>query len=219
MLCPANSWRCPTNFWCGLTFVDHQQRVIISSEWEVQVNPMSSPESLEHVKRAAKDWIDSISRQRHIEVLVPSNVLPKLSEFQPFHSTNVLKPDVTVVTCGTRLPILTVPNICYTRSFNPSVKLIDLDRCKEAWLCAGTVCLQTEWHVYTLPDGRLDWQNYRLDWKAVGLIICFVVDERVHIGDYHNMVTGHKLTKGVRLHSFVKCLLEEGYWDDSHALW
>ena len=111
---------------------------------------MSSPESLEHVKRAAKDWIDSISRQRHIEVLVPSSVLPKLSEFQPFHSTNVLKPDVTVVTCGTRLPILTVPNICYTRSSNPSVKLIDLYRCKEAYDCVTAQCAYKQSDMYTL---------------------------------------------------------------------
>ena len=86
----------------------------------------SLPESLEHVERAARDWIDSIPRQRHLEVLLPSSVLPKLSEFQPFHSTSVIKPDVTVVTCGTSLPILTVEVLSETYELTVKKALINV---------------------------------------------------------------------------------------------
>ena len=40
----------------------------------------SSPESLELVEQTARVWIDSIPRQRNKEVLLPSSVLPKLSD-------------------------------------------------------------------------------------------------------------------------------------------
>ena len=110
-----------------------------------------------------------------------------------------------------------LPNICYnTRSSNPSVKLIDLDRCEAADDYVTTLYTYKQSDMYTPPEDRLDWQNYQLDWKAVSLIICYVLDEGMQIKDYHNMMSGHKVTNGVHLDIFVKCLLDEGYWNDSH---
>ena len=82
------------------------------------------PESLQCVEQAARDWIDNIPKQTHLEVLLPSSVLPKLSEFQPFHSTSVIKPAMTVVTCGTRLPILTVEVLSKTYELTVKKALI-----------------------------------------------------------------------------------------------
>lgn len=60
--------------------------------------------------------------------------------------------------------------------------------------------------MYT-PGGG--WKNYQLDWKAVGLMICFVPDDQVQLEYYHH-------TKRLRLNDFVKYLLEEGQWNDTH---
>lgn len=86
------------------------------------------------------------------------------------------------------------------------LKLIDLDCCEAAndtvtanfvYQCSAT---------YT-PGGGL--KNYQLDWKAVGLMICFVLDDQVQLEYYHH-------TKRLRLNDFVKYLQEEGQWNDTH---
>lgn len=108
---------------------------------------------------------------------------------------------------------LRLPNICYTCSSNPKVKLIDLDRCEPAYLEVTAHLLYHKSEMYTA--GSKAWMNYQLDWKALGLMICSILGG-VEDRDYHCMITQNKVTNGVHLHRFVKCLLDEGCWDDSH---
>ena len=41
--------------------------------------------------------------------------------------------------------------------------------------------------------GRITWTNFQLDWKAVGMLICFVLDENVKDEDYHCMISQNKV--------------------------
>ena len=102
-------------------------------------------------------------------------------------------------------------NICITRSF--TVKLIDLDRCEPADNEVRACFVYQYSDMYTPGD---KWKNCQLDWKAVGLMICFILDDQVQLKDYHHMISQDKVTKMLRLNDFVKYLLEEGQWNNAH---
>ena len=103
---------------------------------------------------------------------------------------------------------LRLPNICFTTSYH--VKLIDLDRCRDA---EGPIDLSasiyTTSDMYTCPENS-KWNNYNLDWKALGMIICFVLDDALVDNDYHDMISLKKVHQGLTSEPFVKCLLESG---------
>lgn len=95
--------------------------------------------------------------------------------------------------------------------------LIDLDRCQRSTrpVQFPSPYQPSDMHTpHVVHSRRGSWKNYNLDWKAVGLVICFVLDQGVQAKDYHCMISNNKVTNGVNLDPFVKCLLEEGRWDD-----
>ena len=106
-----------------------------------------------------------------------------------------------------------LPNICFTHTSPSCVKLIDLDRCEPSFLITDAYHRYAESDMYSPRNST--WQNDQLDWKALGMIICFVLDDEVDEKDYHRMISDGKVTNGVDRLPFVKSLLEEGEWNDA----
>ena len=71
-----------------------------------------------------------------------------------------------------------------------------------------TTCTYTTSDMY-IP-GNSSWVNRQLDWKAVGLIVCYVLDDGVQEDDYHCMISRSKVNVSLRNNNFVKSLLDEG---------
>ena len=65
--------------------------------------------------------------------------------------------------------------------------------------------------MYTPAD--YTWKNFQIDWKCLGLLICFVVDGTVDSRYYHCMISSGHINQSNPFvsHSFVKSLLE-GKW-------
>ena len=102
-----------------------------------------------------------------------------------------------------------LPNICFTRSGR--VMLIDLDRCERSLDVVKADSLYGS-DMYRAPATQ--WVNYQVDWRALGMLICFVLDHVQH-KDYHIMLSQNKVSNEVLSMRFVKCLLEEGRWDEA----
>ena len=103
-------------------------------------------------------------------------------------------------------------NICYTHPPNAQVKLIDLERCSDSYAPTKVSVEFSKSDMYTPLNSS--WKNYQLDWKCVGLIICFVLDENVHPEDYHQMISGG-FTSIPSQYPFVRSLLQHGEWSDT----
>ena len=101
-------------------------------------------------------------------------------------------------------------NICFTRSTQKQVQLIDLDRCEPSKDDVITSLYKPS-DMYRPKPG---WKNYQLDWKCVGLLICFVLDRNVRPEDYHQMISDQITTVHLQ-HSFVNSLISDGKWDDN----
>ena len=103
-----------------------------------------------------------------------------------------------------------LPNIVFGRSdTGMNVKLIDLDRYAPAdGEATGTTCTYTTSDMY-IP-GNSSWVNRQLDWKAVGLIVCYVLDDGVQKDDYYCMLCRNKVNVSLKNNKFVKCLLDGG---------
>lgn len=104
-----------------------------------------------------------------------------------------------------------LPNICFTHSSPSYVKLIDLDRCEVSHDPIRAMNMYADTDMYSPKN--FTWQNYQLDWKALGMVICFILDDGVDERDYHCMISDGKVSNGVDGHQFVKSLLE-GEWND-----
>ena len=91
------------------------------------------------------------------------------------------------------------------------MKLIDLDRCAASYARVGEG-RYADSDMY--QSENFTWQNYQLDWKALGMIICFVLDKGVLSPDYHCMISARKVTNGVDRNQFVESLLKEGKWNE-----
>ena len=63
-------------------------------------------------------------------------------------------------------------NICFTHPPTKQVKLIDLDRCLPSYSPVHINFEYKQSDMYTPADDA--WKNFQLDWKCLGLIICFV---------------------------------------------
>ena len=101
-------------------------------------------------------------------------------------------------------------NICFTHPPTKQVKLIDLDRCLPSYSPVHINFGYKQSDMYTPAD--VTWKNFQLDWKCLGLIICFVEDDTVNSEDYHTMLSGgHTIPS----HPFVKSLVEKGEWSDN----
>ena len=95
-------------------------------------------------------------------------------------------------------------NICCTHPPTKQVKLIDLDRCLPSYLPVQMDLEYKQSDMYTPADST--WKNFQLDWKCLGLIICFVEDETVNSKDYHTMLSDGHTTPS---HPFVKSLVKK----------
>ena len=63
--------------------------------------------------------------------------------------------------------------------------------------------------MYTPADST--WKNFQLDWKCLGLMMCFVEDETVNSKDYHTMLSDGHTTPS---NPFVASLVQKGEWSD-----
>ena len=95
-----------------------------------------------------------------------------------------------------------LPNICFTPG-NHTVMLIDLDRCEKANAEHTASLLYKDSELYHIPQ---DWKWKQLDWRAVGFIICWVLDARVQ--KYSTISSS--VDPSIRSNNFIKCLLDEG---------
>ena len=104
-------------------------------------------------------------------------------------------------------------NICYTHPPpNLQVKLIDLDRCEESNYPVNMIRYEYS-DMYHPP--ACGWKNYQLDWRCVGLLICFVLTPEVTEQNYHEMII-NDLTTIPSDYPFVGKLISDGEWSDNH---
>ena len=97
--------------------------------------------------------------------------------------------------------------ICFTHPPTKQVKLIDLVRCLPSYSPVHINFEYKQPDMYTPAD--VTWKHFQLDWKCLGLIICFVEDDTVNSKDYHTMLSGgHTIPS----HPFVKSLVEKEEW-------
>ena len=105
-------------------------------------------------------------------------------------------------------------NICYTHlPPNLQVKLIDLDRCEPSYYSVNMNRYRYS-DMYNPP--ACEWKNYQLDWRCVGLLICFVVTPEVTEQNYHEMII-NDLTTVPSDYPFVGKLISDGEWSDNHG--
>ena len=101
-------------------------------------------------------------------------------------------------------------NICVTGT--GVVTLIDLDQCG----FAEAICKRgTSYHDASdmYRQGKFPWTNKNVDFRCVGLIICFVLDDQVQAKDYHVILSENKVDQRFTQDCFIKNLLKEGEWD------
>ena len=55
--------------------------------------------------------------------------------------------------------------------------------------------------------------NRQADWRIVGMMICYILDEKLKPENYHEMLSENLVQSKIRNEPFVKYLLEEGEWD------
>ena len=100
---------------------------------------------------------------------------------------------------------LRLPNVCFTDDF--SATLIDLDRCEPADQRQHARYSYCKSDMYT---GGPEWENSKLDWKALGLMICYILDEHVQPDQYHTMISEKLVREGLVSERFVKNLVDNG---------
>ena len=102
-----------------------------------------------------------------------------------------------------------LPNVCFN---NQTVILIDLDMCGKAdTMCSG----RSSFHHHTsdMYHTRHHLTNRQVDWRSVGMMICYILDEKLKPENYHQMLSENLVQSEIRNEPFVKHLLEEGEWD------
>ena len=101
---------------------------------------------------------------------------------------------------------LRLPNICFTPHY--LVKLIDLDRCEPASdTTDGVETMFCASDMYRASGD--DWTCKHLDWKALGMLICFVLEDALENCDYHQMLEQNK-AQSPSSHRFVEDLVQQG---------
>jgi len=89
---------------------------------------------------------------------------------------------------------LRLPNVCFTNDY--SVTLIDLDRCEPADQPQRARYTYSKSDMYMCS---MEWENSQLDWRALGLMICYVLDEHLQPDQYHTMISQvSRSSSGVR---------------------
>ena len=79
---------------------------------------------------------------------------------------------------------LHLPNVCFTNDY--SVTLIDLDWCEPANQPQRARYIYSKSDMYTCS---MKWKNSQLDWRALGLMICYILDEQLQPDQYHIIIT------------------------------
>ena len=101
-----------------------------------------------------------------------------------------------------------LPNVCFK---DQTVILIDLDMCGDAY----RICSICSFHHHTsdMYHTRHHLTNRQVDWRSVGMMICYILDEKLKPENYHEMLSENLVQSEIRNEPFVKHLLEEGEWD------
>ena len=100
-----------------------------------------------------------------------------------------------------------LPNVCFN---NQTVILIDLDMCGKAY----TMCSERSTIYHHASDMYSTLMtNRQVDWRSVGMMICYILDEKLKPENYHEMLSENLVQSEIRNEPFVKHLLEEGEWD------
>ena len=104
-----------------------------------------------------------------------------------------------------------LPNICFK---DQTVILIDLDMCDDAYRNCSMVSFhhRTSDMYKTLSPGH-KLTNKQADWRSVGMMICYILDEKLEPERYHEMLSKNLVQPEIRNEPFVKHLLEKGEWD------
>lgn len=102
-----------------------------------------------------------------------------------------------------------LPNICHD---SHGVKLIDLDRCQSADVHSQALYVYAASDMYTMMSDT--WNNSQVDWRCLGMMICYVLDDEVSDQVYHQMLSQRKVTNGIDKKPLLRSLLEEGQWNE-----
>ena len=105
-----------------------------------------------------------------------------------------------------------LPNVCFK---DQTVILIDLDMCDHAYRNCSICSFhhRTSDMYKTLSPGH-KLTNKQVDWRSVGMMICYILDEKLKSASYHEMLSKELVQPEIRNEPFVKHLLEEGEWSD-----